>query len=91
MATGRGDRVEGGDKKQTLIRFRSYNIRNRQNDGLESALRGFAQDNMDIGVIHETKVIDRVYTSMSDGYIVVAMDALQWSGSVIPSLAEVLS
>ena len=48
MATGRGDRVEGGDKKQTLIRFRSYNIRNRQNDGLESELRGFVQDNMDI-------------------------------------------
>ena len=48
MDKGRGDRVEGGDKKRTLIRFRSYNIQNGQNGGLESELRGFSHANLDI-------------------------------------------
>ena len=37
------------------IRFGTYNIRNRRNDGLDSALRGMAQANMDLGIFQETK------------------------------------
>ena len=32
------------------IRFGTYNIRNGRNGGMESALRGMAQANMDLGI-----------------------------------------
>ena len=44
------------------IRFVAYNICNGRNGGLESALRGMSQANMDLGIFQETKVIDGVYT-----------------------------
>ena len=56
------------------IRFGTYNIRNGGNwcnGGLESALLGMSQANMDLGIFQETKVTDGVYTRGSDGYIVV--------------------
>ena len=40
------------------IRFGTYNIRNRRNGGLESALRGMSHANMDLGIFKETKVTD---------------------------------
>ena len=43
------------------IRFGSYNIRNRRNRGMESALRVMAQANMDLGIFQETKYMDRIY------------------------------
>ena len=57
------------------IRFSTYNIRNGRNGGLESTLRGMAQDNMDLGILLETKCTDGIYTRESDGYSVVATDA----------------
>ena len=57
------------------IRFVTYNIRNRRNGGLESALRGMSQANMDRGIFQETKCIDGIYTRESDGYRIVATDA----------------
>ena len=44
------------------IRFGTYNIRNGRNRGLESALRGMSQANMDLGIFQETKVTDGIYT-----------------------------
>ena len=38
------------------IRFGTYNIRNGRKGGLESALRGMSQANMDLGILHETKI-----------------------------------
>ena len=35
----------------SLIRFGMYNIRNDQNRGLESAMRGMSQVDMDLGVL----------------------------------------
>ena len=32
------------------IIFGAYNIRNRRNGGLESAIRGMSQANMDLGI-----------------------------------------
>ena len=57
------------------IRFGTYNIRNGRNRGLESAIRGMAQANMDLGVFQETKFTEGIYTRESAGYRVVATDA----------------
>ena len=57
------------------IRFGTYNIRNRRNSGLELALRGVSQANMDLGIFQETKLTDGIYTRGSSGYSVVATDA----------------
>ena len=58
------------------IRFCTYNIRNGRNGGLESALQGMAQANMGLGIFQETKYTDGIYTRKSDGYSLVATDAL---------------
>ena len=52
-----------------------YTIRNGRNRGLESALRGMSQANMDLGLFQETKLIKRIYTRESSGYRVVATEA----------------
>ena len=57
------------------IRFGPYNIRNGRNGGLDLALRGMSQANMDLGIFQETKLTDGIYTRWSAGYIVVATDA----------------
>ena len=58
-----------------LIRFGTYNIRNGRNRGLDSALQGVAQDNMDLVIFQDTKCTDVIYTRVSAGYSVVATDA----------------
>ena len=57
------------------IKFGTYNIRNGRNGGLEAALRGVSQANMDLGILQETKLTDGIYTRGSAGYSVVATDA----------------
>ena len=57
------------------IRFVTYNIRNGRNGGLESELRGMAQNNMDLDIFQETKCTEGIYTRESDGYSVVTTDA----------------
>ena len=57
------------------IRFGTYNIRNGRNIGLEAALWGVSQSNMDLGILQETKLTDGIYTFGSAGYSVVAADA----------------
>ena len=57
------------------IRLGTYNIRNRRNIGLEAALRGVSQSNMDLGILRETKLTDGIYTFGSAGYSVVTTDA----------------
>ena len=57
------------------IRFGTYNIRNGRNGGLEAALRGMSQDNMDLRILQETKLANGVYTHGSAGYSVIATDA----------------
>ena len=44
------------------IRFVTYNIRNGRKGGLEMALRGVSQANMDLGILQETKLTDGIYT-----------------------------
>ena len=65
----------GSTKEEVPIRFGTYNIRNWRNGGLELALRGMSQANMDLGIFQETKCTDGIYTRESAGYCVVATDA----------------
>ena len=53
----------------------TYNIRNGQKGGLEAALRGMYQANMDLGILQEMKLTDGIYTRGSAGYSVIATDA----------------
>ena len=57
------------------IRFGAYNIRNGQNRGLESDLKGILQANVDLGVFQETYVTKGIYTQEYSGYRVVASEA----------------
>ena len=57
------------------IRFGTYNIRNRRNGGVEDALWGISQANMDLGILQETKLTDGIYTRGSARYSVIATDA----------------
>ena len=65
------------------IIFSTYNICNGRNSGLEAALTGMAQANMDLGILQETKLTDGIYTSGSAGYSVVTTHArIQHRGGV---------
>ena len=57
-----------------LVRFRTYNIWNGRNGGLESSLIGISQANMNLGVFQETKLKKLIYTRESSGYRVVAIE-----------------
>ena len=69
-------RTRGSTKEEVLIKFGAYNIRHGRNGGLESALRGMAHANIDLGVFQETKCTNGIYTRESAGYRVVATDTL---------------
>ena len=63
--------------------FGTHNICNGHNEGLELALRGISQANMDLGIFQETKVTDGIYTCGLAGYIAVATDTpSQYRGRV---------
>ena len=66
----------GSTGEEVPIRFGTYNIRNGRNGGLESALRGMSQANMDLGIFQDTKCTEGIYIRESAGYRVVATDAL---------------
>ena len=57
------------------MRFGTYTICNGRNKGLESALRGVSQANMDLGIFQKTKITNSVYIRGSDGYSVIPTDA----------------
>ena len=70
-----GGTVEGGgrsEKKEEVICFGSYNIKNGHNGGLESALYRMYQANIDLGILKKTNITDGVYTRKLSGFWVVA-------------------
>ena len=69
---GQGARQEAVD----TIRFGPYNILNGRDGGLNSALRGMSQANMDIVVFQETKVMGGIYTRELVGYRIVVTAVL---------------
>ena len=79
----RSTRISTRRGERTPLRFGSYIIRKCLNGGLESALQGMSQANLDLGVFQETKITDGVYTRGSDGYSSVATDVtVQHRGGV---------
>ena len=58
-------RNRGSMEEEVPIEFSTYNIRNGRNVGLEAALRGMDQANMDLGVKQGKKITDGVYTRAS--------------------------
>ena len=58
-----------------VIRFGTYNIQNFRNGGLELALHGMAQANVNLGLLQENNITDGVYVQDSAGFPVVALDA----------------
>ena len=55
------------------IRFGTYNIRNGQKGGLDMALRGMSQANMDLGILQETKLVD--------GHVKHNQEPYEWEGA----------
>ena len=68
---GRG--VRRGTGK--VVTFGKYNIRSGRNGGLELALCRMDKGQVDCGVLQEIKLIDRVYTQESSGFMVTVMAA----------------
>ena len=60
---------------KTVIKFRTLNIWNRRNGGLESSLSGMDQANLDLGVFQETKVANGLHTHELDGHCVLIVNA----------------
>ena len=60
-------RNRGPTEEEVPIKFGTYNIRNGRNGGLETALRGMEQANLDMGILQETKITNGVYTRASAG------------------------
>ena len=58
-----------------MVRFSTYNIRNRRNGGLEFDISELTKEKVDVVVMQETKLIDGVYTRESSGFWVMATEA----------------
>ena len=67
--------VRGSTWGRETISFGTYNIRNGLIGGLELALRGMFQANMDLGIFQENNLTGGVYTRGSAGCSVVATEA----------------
>ena len=81
--TRRGDREGFRQDKRDPIIFGSYNIRNGQNGGLESALLEMDQANIELEVFQEMKLMGGVHTPESARYCIIASDTLiQHQGGV---------
>ena len=66
-------RRKGRETLPTII-FGSYDTHNRRNVGLESALRGVMQENMEIGIYRETKVTGEKCTQEFEGHRFIEAD-----------------
>ena len=57
------------------IQFRLYNIRNVQNGGLESALHGMPQENVNLDVFKKKNVTGGIYARQLSGYWFIVTEA----------------
>ena len=53
--------------KTNGIRVSTLNIRSGRAGGLEAALQSLNQGNVDMGVLQETKITDRIHTRQVEG------------------------
>ena len=68
---GRGDI----QRPERVVIFGTYSIWSGRNGGMESALHGLAQGQVDCVVMQETNLTDEVYTGVSSVFRVMAMAA----------------
>ena len=68
-------RVGEADEKEEVIRFRSYNIHNGRNGGLDFSLCVMYQANIDLGVFQETNLNGGIYARELTGYRLLMADA----------------
>ena len=61
---------------EKLLRLGTYNIWNEKNRGLESTICGIDQGITDVGVLQDTKIIERLYRRESSGFQVTETAAL---------------
>ena len=67
----------GWDNIQGVVhptRFGTYIIQNGWYGGMESALHGMSQANMDLGLFKDTNIKKSIYTREYSGYRVVTME-----------------
>ena len=62
------------DKKEEVICFGYYDIRNGQTGGLQLDLSGMANYNIYLGILQEKNITGGVYTRLSVGFHVVEKD-----------------
>ena len=62
-------------KKNSDIRFGTYNIQSGRNGRLETCLRAMGQMGLDWGILTETKLTGGIHTRFSSDYHVFATDA----------------
>ena len=68
-------RVVELDKKEEVVRFGAYNIQNSCNGILKSALCGIDQVKIDLGLLQDTNITDRVYARVYMVFCVVVLDS----------------
>ena len=66
----------GGDKKEEVIRFGTNNILNFRNVGLNSALHGMDQVNIELGLLQENNIVDGFYVRESAVFSVISSDVM---------------
>ena len=92
MDRSKGYVREGGieeAEKEGVMLFVMYNIRNgwnSRNGVLESVFCGMAQANISLKIFQETKITKGVYAHKSEGYKVVASNALSRHCGVVEIL-----
>ena len=57
------------------IRFGTYNTQNGRNGGVELALQGMYQANMELEISQQTNLTGGVYTHGLSGYSIISTDA----------------
>ena len=66
----------GGEQKEEVIRFGTNNILNFRNVGLNSALHGMDQVNIELGLLQENNLVDGFYVRESAVFSVISSDVM---------------
>ena len=64
------------------VRLDTLNIRAGRVGGLELALRALCQGKVDMGIVQETKLTDRIHARQGEGYSIWEIEAeiIHWGG-----------
>ena len=71
---GLRERGRDSDKKVEVVRFVTHSIQNIRNGGIESALHGMDQANVDLGILQGAKITGGIHTRESTEFCVIVSD-----------------